>query len=61
MKKVRADLLVVEQGIAETRAKAQAMILAGQILTTDGVRIEKSGQLLTEDSPLVVRNARGFW
>ena len=58
MKKVRADLLVVEQGIAETRAKAQAMILAGQILTTDGVRIEKSGQLLTEDSPLYFKGAR---
>ena len=58
MKKVRADIWVVQQGIAESRAKAQAMILAGQILTTDGVRIEKAGQLLAEDSPLYFKGAR---
>ena len=58
MKKVRADLLVVERGLAESRAKAQAMILAGQILTTDGSRIEKAGQLLPEDSPLHFKGAR---
>ena len=58
MKKIRADILVVQQGIAESRAKAQAMILAGQILTTDGVRIEKAGQLLAEDSPLYFKGAR---
>ena len=58
MKKVRADILVVQQGVAESRAKAQAMILAGQILTTDGVRIEKAGQLLAEDSPLYFKGAR---
>ena len=34
------------------------MILAGQILTTDGVRIEKAGQLLAEDSPLYFKGAR---
>ena len=58
MKKVRADLLVVERGLAESRAKAQAMILAGQILTTDGNRVEKAGQLLAPDSPLHFKGAR---
>jgi len=58
MKKIRADLLVVERGLAESRAKAQAMILAGQILTIDGSRIEKAGQLLPEDSPLHFKGAR---
>jgi len=58
MKKIRADILVVERGIAESRAKAQAMILAGQILTTDGQRIEKSGQLLAPDSELSFKGAR---
>ena len=58
MKKIRADILVVERGIAESRAKAQAMILAGQILTTDGQRIEKSGQLLAQDSELSFKGAR---
>lgn len=58
MKKIRADLLVVERGLAESRAKAQAMILAGQVLTTDGKRIEKAGQLLSEDSPLHIKGGR---
>lgn len=58
MKKIRADILVVERGIAESRAKAQAMILAGQILTTDGQRVEKSGQLLAQDSELSFKGAR---
>lgn len=58
MKKVRADILVVERGLAESRAKAQAMILAGQILTTDGLRIEKAGQLLSGDCPLHFKGTR---
>ena len=58
MKKVRADLLVLERGLAESRAKAQAMILAGQVLTTDGKRIDKAGQLLSQDSPLHIKGAR---
>jgi 23S rRNA (cytidine1920-2'-O)/16S rRNA (cytidine1409-2'-O)-methyltransferase len=32
----RLDQLLVERGLAETRAKAQAMILAGQVRTGDG-------------------------
>ncbi len=34
--RVRLDQLVVERGLAETRAKAQALILAGQVRTGDG-------------------------
>ena len=32
--KQRLDVLLVERGLAETRAKAQAMILAGQVLVS---------------------------
>lgn len=45
-KKVRADILVVEQGLAPTRSKAQALILAGSIVTLDGMRIDKAGTAL---------------
>ena len=31
MPKVRLDILLVEQGLAESRAKAQALIMAGQV------------------------------
>lgn len=38
----RLDLLLVERGLAETRQKAQAMILAGEV-SVDGARIQKAG------------------
>lgn len=50
-KKVRADVLVHERGLAESRAKAQALILAGQVLVAEQ-RIDKPGQLIPEDSEL---------
>jgi 23S rRNA (cytidine1920-2'-O)/16S rRNA (cytidine1409-2'-O)-methyltransferase len=45
----RLDQLIVERGLAETRAKAQALILAGQVRTGDGdaVRTDrKAGDLV---------------
>ena len=47
MGKQRADLLAVAQGLAETRARAQALILAGKLF--DGSRrIDKPGTALAE-------------
>ena len=46
MARVRADVLVVEQGLAPSRARAQALILAGVVLTADGEKINKAGQTL---------------
>src|SRR5438270_4427965 len=43
--KVRADVLVQQRGLAESRAKAQALILAGTVVAGDH-RVEKPGQLL---------------
>ena len=43
--KVRADLLVQQRGLAESRARAQALILAGSVIAGDH-RVEKPGQLL---------------
>jgi 23S rRNA (cytidine1920-2'-O)/16S rRNA (cytidine1409-2'-O)-methyltransferase len=50
--KVRADLLLVERGLAESRTKAQALILAGSVVAGDH-RVEKPGQLL--DSAVELR------
>ena len=47
MTRVRADLLVHQRGLAESRAKAQALILAGAVVAGDH-RVEKPGQLLDE-------------
>lgn len=52
--KVRLDILVVQQGLAESREKAQALILAGKVLTGDQL-LEKPGMKLAEDTPLRVR------
>jgi 23S rRNA (cytidine1920-2'-O)/16S rRNA (cytidine1409-2'-O)-methyltransferase len=49
--KRRADQLLVEQGLAESRAKAQALILAG-LVSTGGRRIDKPGTALAEDTEL---------
>ncbi len=54
--KKRADLLAVERGIAPTRRKAQALILAG-LLYSGERRVEKPGQLLPEEAPFERRGA----
>jgi len=53
--KVRADLLVQQRGLAESRSKAQALILAGEVIAGDH-RVEKPGQLLDPELPLRLRS-----
>ena len=60
MTRIRADQLVVARGLAESRARAQALILAGKILSGTR-RIDKPGTLLTEDAPLSLRVADHPW
>jgi len=40
MTKVRLDVLLVERGLAESRAKAQALIMAGQVRIADQVALK---------------------
>ena len=54
MPKVRADVLLTQRGLATSRARAQALILAGKVFT-GGRRVEKSGERLDEKGPLEVR------
>ena len=58
--KPRADQLLVERGLAESRAKAQAVILAGLVFSGER-KIEKAGQALAEDAPLEVRGREHPW
>ncbi len=51
MARLRADLLVQRRGLAESRTRAQALILAGEVVAGDH-RVEKPGQLLDEETPL---------
>ncbi|HZR10881.1 MAG TPA: TlyA family RNA methyltransferase [Myxococcales bacterium] len=52
--KVRADVLVQQRGLAESRTRAQALILAGSVVADDH-RVEKPGQLLDESVELRVK------
>lgn len=52
--KQRADLLLVEQGLCESRSKAQALLLAGRIFVGEE-RIAKAGALLDTTTKLEVR------
>ncbi|HKD11587.1 MAG TPA: TlyA family RNA methyltransferase [Thermoanaerobaculia bacterium] len=51
--KSRLDLLLVARGLAATRQRAQAMILAGRI-SVDGLRIDKAGASIDEDADVRV-------
>ena len=50
-RKERLDVLVVERGLAESRTKAQALILAGQVVVGDQ-RVDKPGALVPVESEL---------
>ena len=58
--KRRADQLLVEQGLAESRAKAQALILAG-LVSAGGRRIDKPGTALAEDIELALAGRDHPW
>lgn len=54
--RVRADLALVEQGLAPSRERARALILAGEVLAGDRP-IEKAGDLVAPDAVLRLRHA----
>jgi 23S rRNA (cytidine1920-2'-O)/16S rRNA (cytidine1409-2'-O)-methyltransferase len=59
MPKTRLDLLLVERGLAESRAKAQAMIMAGQVRVDDQVALKPATGVST-DSMLTVDSGPRF-
>jgi 23S rRNA (cytidine1920-2'-O)/16S rRNA (cytidine1409-2'-O)-methyltransferase len=59
MAKVRLDVLLVERGLAESRAKAQALIMAGQVRLADQVML-KPATAVPSDSVLTVDSGPRF-
>ncbi|MBL8229096.1 MAG: TlyA family RNA methyltransferase [Bryobacterales bacterium] len=51
--KQRVDQLLVERGLAESREKAQALLLAGEVLV-NGQRVDKPGRAIPTDAQLEV-------
>jgi len=60
MSKSRADQLLVDRGLAESRSKAQALILAG-LVYAGARKVEKAGQPLPGDTALEVRGKDHPW
>ena len=60
MPKRRADQLLVERELVESRTRAQALIMAGTVYSGE-TKIEKPGQQLAEDAPLEVRGRDHPW
>ena len=55
----RLDLALVARGLAESREKAQALIVAG-LVTVDGRPAQKSAELIGPDAALSVQTSDGF-
>jgi 23S rRNA (cytidine1920-2'-O)/16S rRNA (cytidine1409-2'-O)-methyltransferase len=58
--KRRLDALLVERGLAESRARAQALVLAGLVWSGDK-RLDKPGLGLAADTPLALRGREHPW
>jgi 23S rRNA (cytidine1920-2'-O)/16S rRNA (cytidine1409-2'-O)-methyltransferase len=58
--KIRADHLLVSRGLAESRTRAQALIMAGAVFSGEK-KLAKAGDMLAEDAPLEVRGKDHPW
>jgi len=58
-KKVRIDTLVAERGLAESRTRAQALIMAGRVFV-GGVRVDKPGTPIDPDAEVTVTESLPF-
>ncbi len=59
-KKIRVDVALAEQGLAESRARAQALVLAGLVYAGEA-KIVKPGQQVAGDAVLTVRGRDHPW
>ncbi len=58
--KRRADQLLVERGLVESRTRAQALIMAGLVFAGE-TKLAKPGQQIAPDAPLDVRGRDHPW
>lgn len=60
IKKLRADVLLVEVGLAESRHEAQRLIMAGEVRLGPDDLVRKPGQLLAVDAPVSVADSERY-
>lgn len=60
MEKIRVDQLLVTRGLVESRARAQALVIAGLVFSGE-TKIAKPGQAIAQDAALEVRGRDHPW
>ncbi|MEH3099083.1 TlyA family RNA methyltransferase [Sphingomonas adhaesiva] len=60
MAKQRVDQMLVDRGLAESRTRAQALVMAGLVFA-GGRKIDKPGQAIADDAALEVRGRDHPW
>jgi 23S rRNA (cytidine1920-2'-O)/16S rRNA (cytidine1409-2'-O)-methyltransferase len=60
MTKTRLDQLLVDRGLAPSRSRAQAMVLAGEVFTGER-RLDKPGQPVPPELAVAIRRRTGDW
>jgi 23S rRNA (cytidine1920-2'-O)/16S rRNA (cytidine1409-2'-O)-methyltransferase len=58
--KIRIDQLLVERGLADSRTRAQALVMAGQVMIGDK-KADKPGQQVAEDADVTVKGQDHPW
>ncbi len=58
--KIRLDQLLVERGLAESRTRARALVMAGRVFGA-GRRLDKAGARVPAEAPLEVRGRDHPW
>ena len=60
LKKQRLDQILFNRNLAESKSKAQAMIMAGQVFV-EGIRIDKSGFNINLDAAIEIKKLGPEW
>ncbi|MGD9639483.1 MAG: TlyA family RNA methyltransferase [Alphaproteobacteria bacterium] len=58
--KQRLDILLVEKGLAETRSKAQALIMSGLVFSGDK-KLDKAGMNFKSDIEIIIKGKEHNW
>ena len=58
--RIRLDSLLVERGLAESRSRARALVMAGRVYSGEA-RLDKPGSRLARDAALAVRGRDDDW
>lgn len=60
VKRMRADELLLERGLVESRTQGQRLIMAGEVFFGDMNRVEKSAQMLPVSVKITIRERRKY-